>query len=121
MRAVVFKGVGQVALEDRPTPVVQSSGDAILKVRSTALCGSDLHFYRGHQNIATDFIIGHEFTGIVDEVGDGVKSFKVGDEVVVPFFTACGECFYCQRKEASRCAKGLLFGKWIARSAKITG
>lgn len=112
MRAVVFKGPYAVAVEDRPIPTIQEPTDVILKVRYAGLCGSDLHFYRGHQKIPTGFIIGHEFTGTVLEVGRGnMDGIAVGDEVVVPFFTACGNCFYCERKEASRCAKGLLFGE----------
>ena len=110
MRAVVFKGPREVALEERPVPVIQDSTDVILKVRYAAICGSDLHFYRGHQKPTPGFIIGHEFTGFVTELGSAVKGLKVGDEVVVPFFTACGECFFCQKNQSSRCAKGLLFG-----------
>lgn len=113
MRAVVFKGPKRVAVEHRPVPTLQTPKDVVLKVRYAALCGSDLHFYRGHQNIPTGFIVGHEFTGVVTEIGDEVTKVKVGDEVVVPFSTACGECFYCTRKQSSRCEKGLLFGKKI--------
>lgn len=110
MRAIVFKGKHSVAVEDRPIPKIQEPTDVILKVRYAALCGSDLHFYRGHQNIPAGFIIGHEFTGVVDKLGSEVTGLQVGDEVVVPFFTACGECFFCKKKQASRCAKGVLFG-----------
>jgi threonine dehydrogenase-like Zn-dependent dehydrogenase len=111
MRAVVFKGRNTVAIEDRPVPTIQNPKDVILKVRYAALCGSDLHFYRGHQDIPTGFIIGHEFTGAVTEVGSDVSSVKIGDEVVVPFSTTCGECFFCKRKQSSRCENGFLFGK----------
>lgn len=111
MRAVIFKGPKSVALEDRPVPTIQDPTDAILKVRYAALCGSDLHFYRGHQQVPTGFIVGHEFTGFVTELGSAVKGLNAGDEVVVPFSTACGECFFCEKKQASRCTKGLLFGR----------
>ncbi|KAM0706076.1 hypothetical protein Q7P35_006624 [Cladosporium inversicolor] len=110
MRAVVLKGDYKVAVEDRPYPNLQKPTDAILKVSSTALCGSDLHFYRGHLKCPPDFICGHEFVGEIVEKGDDVKKFKIGDKVVVPFYTACGECFYCVRGQASRCSKGELFG-----------
>ncbi|KAF9698217.1 hypothetical protein EKO04_003949 [Ascochyta lentis] len=61
-------------------------------------------------DIPTNFIIGHEFVGQVDEIGGDVKNFRVGDQVVVPFFTACGKCFFCKKKQSSRCANGKLFG-----------
>lgn len=111
MRAVVFKGPSSVAIEDRPIPKITDSRDVILKVRYAALCGSDLHFYRGHQKIPPGFIIGHEFTGVVAEVGSEVSLVQVGDEVVVPFSTACGDCFFCAKKQSSRCENGLLFGE----------
>ena len=85
MRAVIFKGPGKVAVEERPTPTIQKPTDCILKVTSCALCGSDLHFYRGHTKPPPDFIIGHEFVGVVDEVGAEITKFKPGDEVVVSF------------------------------------
>jgi threonine dehydrogenase-like Zn-dependent dehydrogenase len=71
---------------------------------------SELHVYRGHQKSGTDFIMGHEFTGHVHEVGSEVKTLKVGDQVVTPFTTCCGECFYCTHGYSSRCEKVLLFG-----------
>ncbi|KAL4931951.1 alcohol dehydrogenase family protein [Aspergillus undulatus] len=110
MRAVVFKGPYQVAVEDRPVPKIRHPTDAILKVSSTALCGSDLHFYRGHLKCPSDFICGHEFVGTIVEKGEAVTEFVLGEQVVVPFYTACQECYYCVRGQASRCAKGELFG-----------
>jgi len=85
MRAVIFQGVGEIGVEDRPIPQIQDDGDVILKVTAAALCGSDLHWYRGHQNIPTGFIPGHEFVGEIHELGLGVKGFKRGDLVVVCF------------------------------------
>lgn len=85
MRAVIFKEKLKVALEDRPKPKIQDPTDVIVKVRDTALCGSELHVFRGHQPSPTGFIMGHEFTGTVDEVGDAVKKFKKGDKIVSPF------------------------------------
>ncbi|KAL3464260.1 chaperonin 10-like protein [Aspergillus heterothallicus] len=110
MRAVIFKAPHEVVVEDRPYPKIQHPTDAILKVSSTALCGSDLHFYRGHLKCPGDFIAGHEFVGRIIEKGDAVTKFNIGDQVVVPFYTACQECYYCVRGQASRCAKGELFG-----------
>lgn len=83
MRAVIFKEVGRVAVEDRKLPVIQDPRDAVVKVSVAALCGSDLHWYRGHQKIPTGFIPGHEFAGVVHEIGTQVTGFNVGDAVVV--------------------------------------
>ncbi|KAF2708861.1 GroES-like protein [Pleomassaria siparia CBS 279.74] len=110
MKAVVFKGPGKVVLEDRPIPQIINPGDIIVKVNKTALCGSELHVYRGHQPSPTDFIMGHEFTGHVEELGSDVKSLKKGDKIVSPFTVSCGDCFYCKRGFSSRCSECLLFG-----------
>ncbi|KKY28277.1 putative alcohol dehydrogenase [Diplodia seriata] len=85
MRAVVFKGPGKVAVEDRPIPTIQEPTDIVVKVDYTALCGSELHVFRGHQPSGTGFIMGHEFTGTVDEVGKDVKTVQKGDKIVSPF------------------------------------
>lgn len=130
MRAVVFKGVREVAVEDRPVPAIQDGRDIIVKVRYTALCGrcgnpssdinigfadstditSELHVFRGHQPSSVGFIMGHEFTGIVDSVGPDVKELKPGDAIVCPFTVSCGICFYCTHGYSSRCERCLLFG-----------
>ncbi|KAI1611265.1 S-glutathione dehydrogenase [Exophiala viscosa] len=110
MQAVVFKGKLQVAVEQRPVPKIQDPQDIIVKVRYTALCGSELHVYRGHQASGTGFIMGHEFTGEVVETGSDVKTVTKGDKIVTPFTTSCGECFYCKGGFSSRCAKSQLFG-----------
>jgi len=110
MKAVVFKGPGKVVVEDRPIPAIQDAGDIIVKVDRTALCGSELHVFRGHQPSGTEFVMGHEFTGHVHEAGSSVKNFKAGDHVVTPFTTSCGECFYCKHGFSSRCVKSQLFG-----------
>lgn len=83
MRAVVFKGVGSIQVEDRAIPTIQDPRDAIIKVTVAALCGSDLHWYRGHQKIPVGFIPGHEFAGVLHELGNQVTGFNVGDSVVV--------------------------------------
>jgi threonine dehydrogenase-like Zn-dependent dehydrogenase len=110
MKAVVFKGPHKVVVEDRPIPKVQDPKDIIIKVDKTALCGSELHVFRGHQPSDTGFIMGHEFTGHITEVGSDVKTVQVGDKIVSPFTTCCGECFYCTRGFSSRCSKVQLFG-----------
>jgi threonine dehydrogenase-like Zn-dependent dehydrogenase len=113
MQAVVFKGKLKVEIEQRPVPKLKEQTDIIVKVRYTALCGSELHVFRGHQPSGTDFIMGHEFTGEVTEVGSDVKSVKKGDKIVTPFTVNCGECFYCKKGYSSRCAKSQLFGTTI--------
>ncbi|KAI9737469.1 MAG: hypothetical protein M1834_009624 [Cirrosporium novae-zelandiae] len=110
MKAVVFKEPRKIAVEDRPRPKIQDPTDIVVKVTYSALCGSELHVFRGHQPSAAGFIMGHEFTGIVDEVGSSVKTLKRGDSVVSPFTISCGECYYCRNGFSSRCAKCQLFG-----------
>ncbi|KAF7561894.1 hypothetical protein G7046_g2252 [Stylonectria norvegica] len=110
MKAVIFDGPHKVSVQDRPVPTLQDDRDVILKVQATALCGSELHTYRGHQPSPTGFIMGHEFTGTVVQVGSAVKSVKVGDKAVSPFTTSCGDCFYCRNGGTGRCVEGLLFG-----------
>ncbi|KAI4205307.1 MAG: hypothetical protein LQ346_001455 [Caloplaca aetnensis] len=110
MRAVVFKGPHKVALEDRPIPKIKDDTDIIVKIIYSALCGSELHVFRGHQSSPEDFIMGHEFTGTVEELGSAVTGFKTGDQVVSPFTVSCGDCFYCKNGFSSRCEKVGLFG-----------
>ncbi|KAK3333246.1 chaperonin 10-like protein [Cercophora scortea] len=111
MKAVVFEGQGKVSVQDRPVPQLQGPKDIIVKVQATALCGSELHVFRGHEKPArTGYIMGHEFSGTVIEAGSEVKSVAVGDKVVAPFTTSCMECFYCLNGFSSRCEHSLLFG-----------
>ncbi|RMJ23460.1 alcohol dehydrogenase [Aspergillus sp. HF37] len=110
MQAVVFKGKLQVALETRPRPQIQDPRDAVVKVRYSALCGSELHVFRGHQPSGTGFIMGHEFTGEVVETGSAVQTLQKGERVVSPFTLSCGDCFYCARGFSSRCAGSKLYG-----------
>ncbi|GAB1320425.1 hypothetical protein MFIFM68171_10635 [Madurella fahalii] len=110
MKAVVFHGPKKVSVEDRPVPKLQHPKDIIVKVQATALCGSELHVFRGHQPSGTGFIMGHEFVGTVVEAGSEVKNIKPGDKVVAPFTVSCLECFYCTHGNSARCAHCLLFG-----------
>ncbi|OPB40820.1 zinc containing alcohol dehydrogenase superfamily [Trichoderma guizhouense] len=110
MKAVVFDGPRSVSIQDRPVPQIQDDEDIIVKVSATALCGSELHVYRGHQPSPTGFIMGHEFTGTVVAAGPGVKSVAVGDKIVAPFTASCGKCFFCLNGATARCEKSLLFG-----------
>ncbi|KAG5968647.1 hypothetical protein E4U57_005176 [Claviceps arundinis] len=110
MKAVVFEGPYKISVQDRPIPQIIESDDIIVKIEATALCGSELHVFRGHQKSAPGFIMGHEFTGIVCEVGPSVRNVQVGDRVVSPFTASCGNCFYCKKGFTARCEKSLLFG-----------
>src|SRR5687768_9435072 len=104
MRAVCWNGMNEVKVENVPDPQILNPRDAIVKITSTAICGSDLHLYDGYiPTVEKGDIIGHEFMGEVVEVGRGVTNLKVGDRVVVPFPIACGNCFFCKREMWSLC------------------
>ena len=104
MKAVTWQGKRKVSVEEVPDPVIQEPTDAIIRITSTALCGSDLHLYEvlGPYMNAGD-IVGHEPMGIVEEVGSAVTNLKRGDRVVIPFQIACGECFMCRQGLQTQC------------------
>ncbi|PPI68136.1 glutathione-dependent formaldehyde dehydrogenase [Rathayibacter rathayi] len=104
MRALTWQGIEKVSVETVPDPRIQQPTDAIIRITSTAICGSDLHLYRllGPYLDKGD-VLGHEPMGVVEEVGSAVTSLRVGDRVVVPFNIACGECFLCRRGLQSQC------------------
>jgi threonine dehydrogenase-like Zn-dependent dehydrogenase len=104
MRANCWEGKQKVKVEDVPDPRILNDRDAIVRVTSTAICGSDLHLYNGFvPSMMKGDILGHEFMGEVMEVGKGVKNLKVGDRVVVPFAIACGACWMCTQELYSLC------------------
>jgi threonine dehydrogenase-like Zn-dependent dehydrogenase len=104
MRALCWYGRGDVRIENVPDPELLNPQDAIIKVSSTAICGSDLHLFDGYiPTMQKGDILGHEFMGEVVEVGSAVKKLKVGDRVVVPFPIACGSCYFCQHDLWSLC------------------
>lgn len=104
MRALCWNGVNDLRVETVPDPVLVNPRDAILKVRLTTTCGSDLHFIDGYlPTMREGDIIGHEFMGEVVEVGPAVRRVKRGQRVVVPSFISCGSCWFCDRKEFSLC------------------
>lgn len=103
MQAVTFQGAQKVEVKNVPTPSVQKADDIIIRVTSTAICGSDLHIYRGAIPAKKDFIIGHEPMGIVEEIGPDVHHLKKGDRVLIPFNVACGECSHCRNEQESQC------------------
>lgn len=110
MRAVTFQAPGEVRVEERPDPEVSAADEALIRVEATGICGSDLHLYHGRIQIEQGFTLGHEYVGTVLEAGDGVDGVAVGDRVLGTFVTACGECFFCRRREFSKCDHGRVFG-----------
>lgn len=103
MKATVFHKPGDVRVEAMPDPILQHPQDIILKVTSTAICGSDLHIYNGFLPQARPFVLGHEFMGIVEEAGPEVYNVKKGDRVIIPFPIACGHCFFCAHDLPGHC------------------
>ena len=104
MKALTYHGSKDVRVEEVADPTLVESDDIILRVTATAICGSDLHLYRGKIPALKDGdILGHEFMGIVEETGRGVTAVQKGDRVVIPFVIACGQCFHCLLDEYSAC------------------
>ena len=104
MKAVCWHSAHDVRVETVPDPKILNPRDAIIKITSTAICGSDLHLYEGNiPTMESGDILGHEFMGEVVETGKEVKNIKKGDRVVVPFSIACGGCFFCQKDLWSLC------------------
>jgi threonine dehydrogenase-like Zn-dependent dehydrogenase len=98
MKALCWHGNGDVRIDEVPEPKIKDHRDVILKVTSTAICGSDLHLFDGYMpTMESGDILGHEFMGEVVAVGLDVTNLKIGDRVVVPFTMACGSCFFCQK------------------------
>jgi threonine dehydrogenase-like Zn-dependent dehydrogenase len=104
MKAVCWHGANDVRVDTVPDPKIINPRDAIIKITSTAICGSDLHLYDGFiPTMESGDILGHEFMGEVVELGSAVKNVQVGDRVVVPFTISCGNCFFCNRDLWSLC------------------
>src|SRR5919112_4799170 len=104
MKATVWKGIQKMEVQEVPDPKILNQSDCIVKISSTAICGSDLHLYNGFlPMMEPGDIMGHEFMGEIVEVGKNVKNKKVGDRVVVPFPIACGHCSHCQAGMTSCC------------------
>jgi len=111
MRALVYHGPGQKAWEEVPKPGITADSDAIVRVDAVTICGTDLHILKGDVPAVTDGrILGHEAVGTVESVGNGVKTVKPGDRVLVSCISACGSCRYCRDGHAGQCLGG---GGWI--------
>ncbi|GAB2788999.1 zinc-dependent alcohol dehydrogenase [Halomonas shantousis] len=104
MKAVVFHGIGDIRVDDVPEPQIQEPTDAIVRLTTSALCGTDLHFIRGtFSDMKEGTILGHEGVGIVESVGDDVRNLVPGDRVVIPSTIACGTCAYCRDGYYAQC------------------
>ncbi len=122
MRALTYQSANDVRVETVADPVLEASDDIILRVTATAICGSDLHLFRGKvPGLKEGDILGHEFMGIVEDVGAGVTKLRKGDRVVVPFTISCGDCFFCDEELYSACentnpGRGAIMNKKEIRS-----
>lgn len=103
MKAAVFHKPGDISVDQVPDPQILDPRDVILKVTSTAICGSDLHILSGAVPQKEPMVMGHEFMGIVEETGSAITNLKKGDRVIVPFPIACGECFFCTHQASPAC------------------
>jgi len=115
MKALVFRGINNIQYEDVDEPKIEHPTDAIVQITNCAICGSDLHVYNGNmplERFPIGTIMGHEFVGIIIELGDEVNNFNIGDKVIVPFRVSCGHCYYCDRNQPSHCLKSSVFGSY---------
>jgi threonine dehydrogenase-like Zn-dependent dehydrogenase len=104
MKAICWHGTSDVRVDNVPDPKIADPGDAIVRITSTAICGSDLHLYDGFMaTMQEGDVLGHEPMGVVEEVGKGVTKLKKGDRVVIPFTISCGRCWFCERQMYSLC------------------
>lgn len=121
MHALTFGGKEIIDYSNVKDPGLLHPSDAIVKITMAGICGSDLHVYHGRETgLDHGTVMGHEFTGIVEEAGRDVKKFKKGARVLSPFTTSCGECFYCHIGLTCRCEKGNLFG-WVEKGHGLHG
>lgn len=114
MKAVTYQGKRKIQVKEVKDPTIESKQDVLVRITSTAICGSDLHIFNGEiPGMHDDYIIGHEPMGIVEEIGPEVTHVKKGDRVIIPFNVSCGECFFCKNQMESQCDN--------ANEAKDTG
>ncbi|WP_068470858.1 zinc-dependent alcohol dehydrogenase family protein [Candidatus Protochlamydia phocaeensis] len=107
MKALVYKGINHISLEDVPKPVLKHPTDCIVKIVKTTICGTDLHIKRGDvPSVESGRVLGHEGIGVIEEVGKGVNNFKAGDKVLISCITSCGRCAFCKKQMYSHCEQG---------------
>jgi threonine dehydrogenase-like Zn-dependent dehydrogenase len=111
MRALTFADVGRVEMADVPRPTIEDPTDVVVRVTTTAICGSDLHVLHGRiPGMTPGGILGHEFVGVVEETGSAVTTVKTGDRVLASFMIPCGVCWFCRKGLFSRCPDQRVFG-----------
>jgi len=121
MKALTLSALEKISYETIPDPAILAPTDVIVRVKRCAICGSDLHvFYGRERGMDQHVAMGHEFTGEVVEVGRDVRNYRKGDQVMSPFTTSCGTCFYCQRGLTCRCVNSQLFG-WVENGKGLHG
>jgi len=104
LKALTYQGMKKVEVKEVADPAIEKKDDVLVRITTTAICGSDLHIYNGEiPNMYDDYVIGHEPMGIVEEVGPEVTRVKKGDRVIIPFNVACGTCWYCNNHLESQC------------------
>ncbi|MCX6988866.1 MAG: zinc-dependent alcohol dehydrogenase family protein [Chlamydiae bacterium] len=107
MKAVIYHGPGKVALAEKPKPKIEKSTDCLIKIIKTTICGTDLHIRKGDVlTVDIGRTLGHEGVGVVEEVGNAVLNFKLGDKVLISCITSCGRCSRCRSKMYSHCESG---------------
>ncbi len=121
MYALTFQGKENIIYEKVPDPELLRATDVIVKVDACAICGSDLHpYYEREKGLDRGCVMGHEFTGEIMEKGTEVRNLAIGDRVMSPFTTSCGQCFYCLKGLTCRCERGQLFG-WVSGGKGLQG
>ena len=107
MHGLVYRGPGRRAWEERPRPVLREPTDAIVRLTTSTICGTDLHILKGDvPSVAEGRILGHEGVGVVTDVGAGVTTFRAGDRVLISCITSCGRCDFCRKQMYSHCRHG---------------
>lgn len=107
MKALVYTAENSVAVQEKPKPVITAPTDAIVKLRHTTICGTDLHIIKGDvPSVTPGRILGHEGVGVIEELGTSVTGFNAGDIVLIACITACGTCSFCRRRMSSHCTTG---------------
>src|SRR5437588_12625511 len=110
MKAAIFQGKGAIAPGERPGPTINEATDAVVRVVLACVCGSDLWYYRGESDYPVGSPIGHEFLGVVEDVGEGVETIAKGDLVIAPFLYSDGTCPHCRAGITSACVRGGVWG-----------
>ncbi len=107
MKAVVYRGPGKLALEEKPKPRLEKPTDCLVKILKTTICGTDLHICKGDvPTVDVGRTLGHEGIGVIEAIGEGVLDFKIGDKVLISCITSCGRCAHCKEKMYSHCSDG---------------